>query len=61
MPSPNPPGHLWRDKWTALSGPLPEREYLPQPRMQVKVESGLAAQKERQEDAISASWWRAVG
>jgi len=18
----NPPGHLWRDKWTALSGPL---------------------------------------
>ena len=27
MPSPrpwltNPPGHLWRDKWTALSGPL---------------------------------------
>ena len=19
----NPPGHLWRDKWTALSGPLP--------------------------------------
>jgi len=28
MPSPSrpelnhPPGHLWRDKWTALSGPL---------------------------------------
>ena len=20
----NPPGHLWRDKWTALSGPLSE-------------------------------------
>jgi hypothetical protein len=20
--STNPPGHLWRDKWTALSGPL---------------------------------------
>ena len=19
----NPPGHLWRDKWIALSGPLP--------------------------------------
>jgi len=22
MPSPHPPGHLWRDKWTALSGSL---------------------------------------
>ena len=21
----NPPGHLWRDKWTALSGPLSQR------------------------------------
>ena len=20
----NPPGHLWRDKWTTLSGPLPK-------------------------------------
>ena len=23
--STDPPGHLWRDKWTALSGPLSER------------------------------------
>ena len=22
MKVPNHPGHLWRDKWTALSGPL---------------------------------------
>ena len=21
FPAENPPGHLWRDKWTALSGP----------------------------------------
>jgi len=21
----NPPGHLWRDKWTALNGPLSRR------------------------------------
>ena len=23
----NPPGHLWRDKWTALSGPLSGRPW----------------------------------
>jgi len=23
---PHPPGHLWRDKWTALSGPLSQGE-----------------------------------
>ena len=22
----NPPGHLWRDRWTAPSGPLSEHE-----------------------------------
>ena len=24
----NPPGHLWRDKWTALNGPLPDAFYV---------------------------------
>jgi hypothetical protein len=23
----NPPGHLWRDEWTALSRPLSRRSY----------------------------------
>ena len=26
----NPPGHLWRDKWTALSGPLSVMVILPE-------------------------------
>jgi len=37
MPSP-PPGHLWRDKWTGLSRPLPWQEMDMAPHVELNID-----------------------
>ena len=48
----NPPGLLWRDTWTALSGPLSEVGYLPTPRR--LSGSALAGARRARHDLVGA-------